>query len=202
MVLRRLPGTSDIMACVLTIRAGEPRDAEDITRVQVTAWQWAYRGLLPQGYLDRMDPLDVQRLDWRRRHLAESTGRAATLVAVDEGAVVGFANIGPYRPDGEHPDRTGDHPDGGGEVYAIYQMPGRYRTGVGRALMDAAVATLRDRGHTPIRLWALADNARALAFYHRYGFRDDGGRGTFTVEQPGELPVELLELRLTLSDVA
>jgi len=166
----------------------------------VAAWQWAYRGLVPQGYLDRMDPDDPDRLAWRRHLLAEPPDRAATLVAVDGAELVGFSHVGPYRPDDQHPDRTGEHPAGGGELYAIYQLPERYRTGVGRALMDAAVALLRERGLTPIRLWALVDNARALAFYHRYGFRDDGGRGTFTIEQPGELPVELLELRLTFAD--
>ena len=35
--------------------------------------------------------------------------------------------------------------------------------------MDAAAARAAPTGLTPVRLWVLAGNARALAFYERYG---------------------------------
>jgi len=91
-----------------------------------------------------------------------------------------------------------DDATGGGQVYAIYVAPERLGTGAGRALMDAAVHWLGEQGLLPVRLWMLAGNARALAFYQRYGFRLDGGRSKIVLEQAGELPVELPEVRLTL----
>jgi GNAT superfamily N-acetyltransferase len=132
----------------------------------------------------------------RREHLSRPDGVAATLVAEVDGATIGFTNYGPY---GGHDDPNSAAPSaGGGEVYAIYVEPERYRTGAGYALMDAAVAGLTERGLTPVRVWVLAGNARAFAFYQRYGFRDDDSRGTFPVQQPGELPVQLELLRLVL----
>jgi GNAT superfamily N-acetyltransferase len=184
---------------MLTIRPGEPGDAGAITRVHVTGWQWAYRGLVPAGYLAAMDPADPERVARRRDHLSTVDTLPGTVVAVDGDDLVGFANFGAYRRDDAHPDRRGEPVAGGGEVYAIYQLPQRYGTGVGRALMDSAVAHLTGRGLLPVRLWVLAGNARALTFYRRYGFGPDGGRGTFTVEQSGELPVEVDELRLRLA---
>lgn len=167
-------------------------DAAGMTSVHVRGWQTAYAGLMPAGYLAAMDPADPERIEGRRRHLTDYTGVCA-FVAEEDGSVVGFVNAGPYRT-----DKEGDDVTGGGEVYAIYVAPERLGTGAGRALMDAAVRWLGEQGLLPVRLWMLVGNARALAFYQRYGFRLDGGRSQIVLEQAGELPVELPEVRLTL----
>lgn len=62
----------------------------------------------------------------------------------------------------------------GGELVRLYVQPQAQRTGVGRALLDAAEqALLAARLHT---LWLTAweENERALAFYARRGYRDVG----------------------------
>jgi ribosomal protein S18 acetylase RimI-like enzyme len=172
---------------VTTIRFGAPADATDLTGIHVRGWQRAYAGLMPDRFLAELrvdDPVRIER--WRARLAEPGGGRTVVAVDPDSGAV-GFASFGPDRED----------PDAG-EVYAIYVDPDRLGTGMGRALMDEAVARLRQRGFTRIRLWVLAGNARAIAFYERYGFRPDGGRSTFVIEQPGELPLELPEVRLGL----
>lgn len=178
---------------MVTVREGRPEDAEGINWVHQTAWKHAYAGLMPQGYLDALDPADPERIAKRRTHLEAADPTACTLVAVDGETIVGFTNAGPYRDKAELTETLG-----GGEVYAIYADPTRLRTGVGYALMNAAVRWLAARDLAPVRLWMLTGNARALAFYERYGFRLDGGRAQIAVEKPGELPVELPEVRLTL----
>jgi ribosomal protein S18 acetylase RimI-like enzyme len=172
---------------VLTIREGRPDDAEGITRIHLTGWQRGYADLMPAAYLEGRLTQEPERIEQRRTHLTSPEGVAQTLVAVDGADVVGFANFGADR---EEPTL--------GEVYAIYVDPDRLSTGIGRALMDEAVRRLRGRDLMPVRLWVLAGNARGLTFYERYGFRPDGGRSAFVVEQPGELPIELPELRLSL----
>jgi ribosomal protein S18 acetylase RimI-like enzyme len=190
----------------VTVRPARPEDAEGITSVHIRAWQWGYAGLIPAAYLASLDQTGERRVRERRTHLAAIGEEAAVFVATTTaGEVVGFANVGDYRnPDNRNPgNRNPDNPnpeaaDREGEVYAIYVSQDVAGTGVGRALMDEAVAWLRGRGRYPIRLWVLDGNARARAFYERYGFRLDGGRGTYTVEQAGELPVDLAELRYCL----
>jgi ribosomal protein S18 acetylase RimI-like enzyme len=172
---------------MVTIRPASASDAEAITRIHLAGWQRGYAGLMPAAYLARRVTEAPARTAQRRADLESADGPGRTLVAVDGDDVVGFSN---YGPDRNEPAL--------GEVYAIYVDPDRYSSGIGRAIMDEAVVRLRERGLTPVRLWVLAGNARGITFYERYGFRADGGRSSFVVEQPGELPVELPELRYRL----
>jgi len=172
---------------MITVRPARPDDAEGITRIHLSGWERGYADLMPASYLTRRTAEGPARVVQRREHLETEQGRTQTLVAVDGTDVLGFTNFGPDRDDPTV-----------GEVYAIYVDPDRLSTGIGQAMMTEAVDRLRARGLAPVRLWVLAGNARGLAFYERYGFRPDGGRSSFVVEQPGELPIDLPELRLCL----
>jgi ribosomal protein S18 acetylase RimI-like enzyme len=172
---------------MITVRPAGPDDAEGITRIHLSGWERGYADLMPASYLTRRTAEGPARVVQRREHLETEQGRTQTLVAVDGTDVLGFTNFGPDRDDSTV-----------GEVYAIYVDPDRLSTGIGQALMTEAVDRLRARGLAPVRLWVLAGNARGLAFYERYGFRPDGGRSSFVIEQPGELPIDLPELRLCL----
>lgn len=57
-----------------------------------------------------------------------------------------------------------------GEFYAVGVDPERQGEGLGRVLMDAGLARLATRGIRTAALYVEADNAPALALYHRYGF--------------------------------
>jgi len=140
-------------------RAAEP-DAAGIAAVHVATWQSAYRGLLPDEHLDALDPVRYT-AGWRRL-LTAARPRAATLVAVVDGSVVGFVDVGPSRD------------DDGGEVTSIYVRPGSAGTGVGRALLAAATDRLRADGFEHAVLWVLRDNTRARCFYASSGWAPDG----------------------------
>jgi GNAT superfamily N-acetyltransferase len=191
----RLPGPTDENANMIVVREAVPADAEPITEVHVRAWQWAYRDLMPAAYLQGLDAMVSERIERRRRFLAEPSAEARTLVALVDDRIVGFISAGRYRYD---KPTDGPTQDIEGEVYAIYVAPEVASTGVGYALMDAAVGWLRTERMEPIALWVLDGNVRARAFYERYGFRLDGGRSTFTLDQAGELPVDLPEVRYRL----
>lgn len=142
------------------------RDADipDVSRIRVRGWQWAYAGIVPQAFLDAMDPEeDAAR---RREFLAGSAGRVANLVAVADGTPVGWAAFGPYR--GE-PDTADD-----GELYALYVLPEHVGSGVGRALMAEVLRRSAQAGRGRLLLWVLAENARARRFYAAAGFAPDG----------------------------
>ena len=150
-------------AARVRIREGTPADARACAEVHVEGWRWAYRGLLPDDYLDRLSVEDRERM-WRQG-FAEPGERVAW-VAERGGRVVGFCVTGPSE------DADADRATA--EVYAIYLLPEVEGTGVGRRLFEHAVEDLRRRGFRRATLWVLEANERARRFYERAGWRTDG----------------------------
>jgi GNAT superfamily N-acetyltransferase len=62
------------------------------------------------------------------------------------------------------------------ELKRIYLLSRYHGAGIGAALMDDAIRTARDRGHTRMLLGVYAGNQRALSFYARCGFERVGER--------------------------
>ncbi|WP_373297042.1 GNAT family N-acetyltransferase [Streptomyces brasiliensis] len=154
-------------------------DIERVSEIRVRGWQFAYRGLMPQPYLDA---LDVAKDAERRRARFSPTARdgVVNLVAERDGEIVGWAAHGPYRDDDV---RTGD-----AELYALYVDTAQLGSGVGRALLEKSVRQCFP--HPRMFLWVLKENTRARRFYERAGFRADG------MEEPFEAGgVDVPELR-------
>jgi GNAT superfamily N-acetyltransferase len=148
----------------MDVRVATVADAEGISRVQERGWQRAYRHVFPVDELDRGGFIYPQR--WRERIAAPPNGWT-TLVAVEDGEVIGFSAVGPSR------DEVGV-----GELYAIYVDPAHWSTGAGRALIERAEQRLAAE-FAEATLWVLEDNPRARAFYERCGWACDGGRDEF-----------------------
>ncbi len=67
-----------------------------------------------------------------------------------------------------------------GELYAIYLHPDWWSAGVGRALTETVLTTLREAGYRRVVLWTLTGNVRARRFYERAGFTPDGTTNVLT----------------------
>jgi len=132
--------------------------------VHVASWRHAYRGLLPDDFLEKLsvDEREAQRLAW----FADPTPRSGILVAEEAGRVVGFVTYAPSRDD--------DAGEETGEVPAIYVDPEVFGGGIGRALLEDAAAALREAGFARASLWVLERNERARHFYEKAGWRWDG----------------------------
>jgi ribosomal protein S18 acetylase RimI-like enzyme len=168
----------------IAIRPAVEDDMAAIAEIRVRSWQAAYRGIVPQGYLDSMRPeADADRR--RARFAAARLDSRQDAVGTIAGAPAGWVAFGRYRD-----DPPGRPP---GEVYAIYVHPDHWGRGVGQALIRHAVRELRAAGMAPVLLWVLEENARARRFYERAGFRPDGGRHLFEIAG-----VHLPELRYRL----
>jgi GNAT superfamily N-acetyltransferase len=145
----------------VSVRPAAAEDADAIARVQVETWRAAYRGTVPDGFLDDMD-VSERAARWRDGF---GEGRA-TWVAERDDEVVGFVAFGPSRDD--------DGAASVGELYAIYVRSDHWRRGVGRALHDVCLAGLRRAGFTDATLWTLDANPAAKAFYEALGWAADG----------------------------
>jgi len=78
----------------MLLRAAESADAMSVARVHVRSWQSAYRGLLPDEYLDKLRPEDrAQRYDFATR----DPQSPHTIVAAEAGLIRGFATTAPSR---------------------------------------------------------------------------------------------------------
>jgi GNAT superfamily N-acetyltransferase len=150
----------------LSVRWATPDDARPIAAVHIASWRAAYRGLFPDRVLDGLS-LDARERDWRE-WLDEGGARAFTLVAERDRRIVAFCTI-------EMPARAEDEPGDVAAIPALYAHPDAFGTGVGGALMDAAIDVMRDAGSCEAVLWMLEGNRRAAAFYERQGWRRDGG---------------------------
>ncbi|MCB9597812.1 MAG: GNAT family N-acetyltransferase [Sandaracinaceae bacterium] len=149
------------------MRAADRADADELASVHLESWRWAYRGLLPDSYLNRLRQDELAARWWRR--LAAPDLEEAILVLEHEGRVGGFVTFGPRRDD---PSWLGYS----GEIHMLYLAPELVGHGYGQQLIQSAFEDLaRYRCHWVV-VWVLSKNERARRFYERAGMRLDGGR--------------------------
>ena len=153
---------------MVELRRAVDDDAAAIARVHVRAWQLAYRGLMPDAVLGG---LSVEQREHMWRQVMTGEESAAVYVALAGPTVVGFCAV-------VAPSRDDDAEDGVAEIAAIYVDPEVWRAGVGRTLMEVALADLGADDWRWVTLWVLAENQRARDFYARFGFEPDGAEMT------------------------
>jgi GNAT superfamily N-acetyltransferase len=147
---------------VLSVRDARPEDALAVAGVHVRAWQLAYRGIFLDEFLDG---LRAEERASRYAFGSSDPDAPQTILALADGAVCGFATVGP--------SRDADAP-AAGEVCALYIDPMHWATGVGRLLMEHGYTRLREHGFDEAILWLLVGNERAERFYRADGWEPDG----------------------------
>lgn len=132
-------------------------DWRQISRVYEESWKYAYRGMIPDDYLDSIP-------EGRWVSLAGRPG-FRHLVLLDEDHIVGTSTFCASRL---------EELAGWGEIVSIYLLPAYMGRGYGRALIEAAVQGLTAMGFQNIFLWVLEENVRARRFYEKMGFANSG----------------------------
>lgn len=142
----------------IEIRPAVATDARGVAQVHVLTWQTAYRGLVPDAYLDSLS------VDEREQRWSEAIAKSAPelWVAESDTRVVGWTAFGP--------SRDADAAPGTGELEAIYVTPAYWSKGIGRSLWLLTRGRLSKRGFSSVTLWVLTGNARAIRFYQAAGF--------------------------------
>ncbi len=140
------------------LRYACPEDAEAVGRLHYTCWQETYRGLLPDGYLDKMSPE-------RSAKIFRSTGCRNLIVAICGGEIIGECGFGA--------SRDADL-ENCGEIQGIYVLKKYQRQGIGRRLMSLSLDRLKSYGYAKACLWVLKSNENAKEFYRSAGFSPDG----------------------------
>lgn len=143
---------------MLTIR---PLTADDdfraVAQVYATSWKYAYQGLVPQRYLDKLRPES-----WIGLLKADPQ---ANWVALLDDQVIGTVYVSYARDEAR---------EGFGEIVSLYLLPEFLGKGYGRQLWQAAVEHCHQQGLSGVCLWVLAGNERACRFYQRMGMQSSG----------------------------
>lgn len=168
----------------LVVRAATPADAESVGLIHVRSWQEAYRGVVPQPYLDGLD--ETERIDeWSRILRGEvpvgDLPLPLNVVVELDGKTVGFANIGAFRQPDAGSQTPGSDAEKPGELWAMYVDPEHWGDGAGAALMQATIDELQTKGYEPAYLWVLTDNVRARRFYEQHGWSCDDVSTSFEI---------------------
>ncbi len=88
------------------------------------------------------------------------------------------------------------------ELLKIAVRPEFQGTGVGRALLEDAIATVHDRSYSSCFLEVRASNARAIRFYRGKGFEVVGVRRAYYRDPVEDALVMRKELRLKAEDLS
>ena len=161
----------------LEFRFATHLDADAIAALHADSWRRHYRGAYADSFLDT-DDLVADRLTIWRRRLREPAVEAVTIVAVQDGELIGFAHT-----------VLDDDPTYGAlldNLHVRYQLK---RLGIGRRLLaDTAAALIARRPGSGLYLWVLEQNVAGQAFY-------DACSGTRAeramASPPGDVPSRL-----------
>ena len=138
-------------------------DVSGIACVHVRSWQVAYRGHVPDDFLES---LDVEKRASMWREVAQDPRKIIVVAEESEANIVGFSALSPSRDPDADP--------GTAEVSAIYVHPEKWAKGIGQALLAASLTEVRKREFNQLTLWVLAANQQARSFYEKFGFIQDG----------------------------
>ena len=144
--------------------------AAEVSRIYADSWKAAYRGIVPQSYLDQLSP---DRWTDKLGNSGHTAFREDYVLLNDDGVRVATSSICAAR------DPAFAH---WGEIMSLYVRPEYYRHGYGRALFSFVSNRLESAGFSRQYLWVLENNARARAFYETMDFRATENRTYWQVE--------------------
>jgi RimJ/RimL family protein N-acetyltransferase len=148
----------------MTIRLATPDDACGIAEVHVAAWRSAYKGCMPDDFLNNLT-VEQNAAVWKRALQEPSPG--TTVVWEQSQRIAGFCVYGPSR-DGDAPINST------GELAAINLHPLYWHRGFGTVMCQYVLAEGEKMNWQSLTLWVLKKNLSARRFYERLGFLLDG----------------------------
>jgi len=176
------------------LRPATDADADAYVRCHVECLAETYADLMPAEFAEqhrRAIPERVAdtRRSWAAQALTAGQPTAPWLATDAGGEVVGVARSG-GGPQQWESDMGAPPPPVGFQLHHLYTRQRTHGTGLGRALLGAAV------GDRAAYLWILRGNPRAERFYRRHAFVPDGAemdcgptwfhRPMFRMARPGQ----------------
>lgn len=147
----------------MIIRNATIIDAPMITTIHIDAWRTAYKGIMPDAYLDELS-IESKTKQWTKALSSDDLG--INLVIEHDGIIVGFCVFAPARDT----DLKGQS---AGELVALNIIPKYWNKGFGSMLIESVIKESKKQKWQSLYLWVLQKNVRAKKFYQSKGFVTD-----------------------------
>ncbi|NLV75522.1 MAG: GNAT family N-acetyltransferase [Tissierellia bacterium] len=145
----------------IRIRKANTRDAVSMSIIHANSWRKAYKGLLPDEYLNKIQ--DTQWINMITKGLEDNTMNA--WVATIEDIIIACTCVGNSRYKGY---------EGQLELISIYVLPEYWNLGAGSLLIEEVLEYAVNNKYKEVGLWVLDDNSQAIRFYEKKGFFNNG----------------------------
>ncbi len=145
----------------MTLRPARADEAEALAELHVAAWRDAHAGIAPAAATKALGV--VSRLPVWQRYLADPA--QTVLVAERDGTLAALVCFGPAsQPELGHQ----------AEIKHLYVAGSARQMGLGKTLLDAALARLAKDGYSKATLAVVAENEAARGFYRACGGQEVG----------------------------
>ena len=145
------------------VRKASEQDLSRMAEINVYSWRTAYRGIIPDEYLFNQRSVMAT---------AENMGKRLktpgfVIDVFDDGIIKGFAI--------HHPAEDKDLADAY-DIMALYIEPQFKGLGIGSELIRSVEKQAKDKDFKTMVIWTLEKNERAIAFYEKHSYIQDGIR--------------------------
>lgn len=141
----------------VTFRTATVADVKQIAALHARSWQEAYRGIMPDAFLD--NDVEAERLAVWQERFEEQLPNRQVIVAEADGKLAGFACV-----------VVGSDSEYGALLDNLHVASSYKGRGIGRQLMKRAAEWVREQDATsPFFLWVYEKNHGARAFYDSLG---------------------------------
>ena len=143
----------------IIIRKVKKEDIEDVADIKISGWQTAYKGIIDNSFLEKMDK--TKEIEKSMIYYNKDIG---FIVALNENEIVGFSRYSEIENQGEIDC----------EIRALYVKPELKNNGIGRKLFNYAVKEFKQKRKNKMIIWCLKENYPSRAFYEKMGGKFSG----------------------------
>jgi ribosomal protein S18 acetylase RimI-like enzyme len=167
----------------ITTRDATTRDVELITQIHIASWKTAYKGIVPQDYLDHHVE-EEKRDHWIDQLNHPTSKNDFVLIAMENEKPVGFIAV--YEVTDDKYDAFIDN---------LHVIPDQKGRGIGSILMAATAHKLISMKKRSVYLWVFDKNIPAYTFYEKIGGTPDD-KSIFTL-----MDTEIVQTRFYWNDL-
>ena len=148
----------------INIRKAIAEDAYDLAFCHISSWQSAYKGIVPDEYLEKM-LIEKDQLIERYRNNIKDTGYPEYFCVMYDGKIIGFIIINISFDNEKHNI---------GEIWAVYLIEEFRNMGYGKEMLKFSIEKLKNLESEEIFLWVFEENIKARKFYEKNNFNYNG----------------------------